>query len=44
MKEDELCDEPKEMKCQGEGIISGCKREKDDGGDENGERKAKKRG
>ena len=25
MIKDELCEEPKEMKCEGEGIVSGCK-------------------
>jgi len=24
MKKDELCDEPEEMKCEGEGILSSC--------------------
>jgi len=24
-KDDELCEEPEELKCEGEGIVSGCK-------------------
>ncbi len=43
MKKDELCEEPKEMKCEGEGIVSGCE-SKIKRGKKNGERKTEERG
>ena len=31
MEKDELLEEPKELKCEGEGVISGCEKEKSRG-------------
>ena len=45
MEKDELCKEPKEIECEGEGIISGSKGlKKDHGHGKNDKRKAKERG
>ena len=44
MNKDELCEEPKEMSCEGEGVVSGCKSDVKREGEKNSKRKAKKRG